>query len=228
MRRRVERGSEVMTKRQLIVATAMSLALLSHGAVGAATKSTPSKNTKSYRWVDDKGVTHYGDSVPPEYSAQGKSELNSQGVPMREFPRQLSPAEAVVAQQVATDDAKRRQHDNFLLTTYTQVADIEQLRDERLALIDGQMEIARGSIGASDQRLSALKSRLGNFQPYSTAPSARRMPDQLAQEAVRAINERRGLQNALTSREKEKTELKDQFNADIARYQELTSRPASR
>jgi hypothetical protein len=216
-----------MIKRHLFVATAISLALLPWGVAGAA-QSTPSKAAKSYRWVDSKGVTHYGDSVPPEYAAQGKSELNSQGVPIREFPRQLTPAEAVVAQQTATDTAKRRQHDSFLLTTYTQVADIEQLRDERLALIDGQMEIARGSIGASDQRLATLTSRLNNFRPYSTAPGARRVPDQLAEEVVRALNERRGLQTALTSREKEKAELTAQFNTDIARYRELTSRPASR
>jgi hypothetical protein len=215
-----------MIKRHLFVATAMTLALLSQGAVAAASKSTPSKGTKSYRWVDSQGVTHYGDSVPPEYAAHGKSELNGQGVPVREFPRQLSPAEAVVAQQSATDDARRRQHDSFLLTTYLQVTDIEQLRDERLALIDGQMEIARGSIGSSDQRLATLKSRIANFHPYSAAPNARRVPDQLAEEVVRAINERRGLQTTLTSREKEKSELRSQFDADIARYRELTARPA--
>ncbi len=213
-----------MTKRHLFVAAAMSILLLP--VVAVAAQSNSPKGAKSYRWVDSQGVTHYGDHVPPEYSAQGKSELNGQGVPVREYPRQLSPAEAAVAQQSASDEARRRQHDSFLLTTYLQVADIEQLRDERLALIEGQMEIARGSIGSSNQRLATLKTRLGNFHPYSTATNARRVPDQLAEEVVRAINERRGLQTALTSREKEKTELRDQFNADIARYRELTARPA--
>jgi len=215
-----------MTKSHFFVATAMSLALLPFGAMAA--QSSTSKNAKSYRWVDSQGVTHYGDSVPPEYASHGKSELNSQGVPVRDYPRQLSPAEAVVAQQNANDEAKRRQHDSFLLTTYLQVADIEQLRDERLALIDGQMELARGSITSSDQRLAALQTRMANFQPYASAPNARRVPDQLAEEVVRAINERRGLQTALTSREKERAELRAQFDADIARYRELTSRPASR
>ncbi|MEO6185632.1 MAG: DUF4124 domain-containing protein [Steroidobacteraceae bacterium] len=214
-----------MIKRPFFVATAMTLLLLPVMAA-AAQSNTPKSSTKSYRWVDSQGVTHYGDHVPPEYSSQGKSELNSQGVPVREYPRQLSPAEAVVAQQSASDEARRRQHDSFLLTTYLQVSDIEQLRDERLALIEGQMEIARGSIASSDQRMVTLKTRMANFQPYSNSPNARRVPDQLAEEVVRAINERRGLQAALISREKEKTELRDQFNADIARYRELTARPA--
>ncbi len=90
------------------------------------------------------------------------------------------------------------------------------------------MEIARGSIGTTDQRIAALQERLRNFQPYSAAPNARRVPDQLAEEVVRALKERRGMQAALESREAEKNELRAQFDSDIARYRELTSRPALR
>jgi Domain of unknown function (DUF4124) len=224
-----------MTRRISLVTLAMCASLFAQGAVSASSsnpkKPTASKTTKgttSYRWVDEHGVTHYGDSVPPQYASQGRSELNSHGVPVREFPRQLSAAEAANAQVAAAEAAKLRQHDSFLLNTYTKVSDIEQLRDERLALIDGQMEIARGSITASDTRLTALQTRMQNFLPYSSSPSARRLPDQVAGEAVRAINERRRLEVALASREKEKIDLRTQFDADIARYRELTTLPANR
>jgi Domain of unknown function (DUF4124) len=224
-----------MTRRISFVALAMCAALLAQGTVGASqsnnkrpSTSNTGKGTTSYRWVDEHGVTHYGDSVPPQYASQGRSELNSQGVRVREFPRQLSAAEAADAQLVAAEAAKLRQHDTFLLTTYTKVSDIEQLRDERLALIEGQMEIARGSITTSDQRLTGLKTRMQSFRPYSTSPTARRMPDQLAGEVVRAISERRRLEAALASREKEKVELRSQFDADITRYRELTTLPDNR
>ncbi len=107
---------------------AVGTAILLQGIANAANAPGP----KSYRWVDNKGVVHYGDSVPPEYAAQGRQELNPQAVPLRETPRQPTPAEAAEAQQIATETAKRRQHDSFLLTTYTQVKEIEQLRDERV------------------------------------------------------------------------------------------------
>jgi hypothetical protein len=213
-----------MTNRLAFAATALAAVLLYPDAPGAA-ESGPSK---SYRWVDKSGVTHYGDSVPPEYASQGAAELNPQGVRVRETPRQLSPAEAAEAQRAASDVAKRRQHDVFLLSTYGHVRDIELLRDERVALIDGQMEIARGSIASINQRITALQDRMRNFQPYSSAPGARRLPDQLAEEAVRAMSERHGLQTGLDSREAEKNELRAQFDADIARYRELTGRPATR
>lgn len=216
-----------MTHRPLFIATAISLALLTGGLASAA-QSSDRKSTKSYRWVDNNGVTHYGDVVPPEYAAQGRSELNSQGVPVREFPRQLTPAEASEAQQKAAEEARRRQHDSFLLTTYTKVGDIEQLRDERVALIEGQMEIARGSLASVDGRLQALQERMANFKPYSPAANARRVPDQLAEEVVRTLKERRATQATLDSREKEKAELRANFDADIARYRELTTLPALR
>jgi hypothetical protein len=214
-----------MNNRQIFLVAAMALAGLGSGALLAGESG---RGSKSYRWTDTNGVTHYGDSVPPEYASQGRAELNPQGVPLREFPKQLSPAEALDAQKAAAEVARRRQRDSFLLSTYTHTRDIEQLRDERLALIDGQMEIARGSIGSTDQRIAGMQVRLRNYMPYSTAPNARRVPDQLAEEIVRALKERRGLQAALDSREAEKNQLRAQFDSDIARYRELTSRPSLR
>ena len=189
---------------------------------GSAVAATPSGPTKTYRWVDKGGVVHFGDVVPAEYAAQGQIELNGQGVPVRETPRQLSAAEIAAAQQQAEEAAKRRQHDSFLLSTYTRVRDIEQLRDERLALIGGQMDIARSSMSTSSKHLDSLKERVRGFQPYAPG-GARRMPDQLAEEIVRALKEHRSLQDALASRESEMNELRDQFDADIARFRELTA-----
>jgi hypothetical protein len=45
---------------------------------------------------------------------------------------------------------------------------------------------------------------------------------------VRTLNERDSLKNGLKSREQEKATLRSQFDADIARYRELTARPAGR
>jgi hypothetical protein len=212
-----------MNRTRNLIATLGALVLF-HGMASAATIGSG----KTYRWVDKNGVVHIGDSVPPEYASQGQKELNPQGVPMRETPPQLSPAEAAAAHQAAAATAKRRQHDSFLLSTYSRIRDIEQLRDERLALIEGQMEIARSSVTSSNQRLASLRDRMRNFQPYSSAPNARRMPDQLAEEVVRALKEQRSLQEVLAARESEKNQLRSQFDADISRFRELTSAALSR
>ncbi|MDH3551543.1 MAG: DUF4124 domain-containing protein [Gammaproteobacteria bacterium] len=34
----------------------------------------------TYRWVDDEGVVHFGDRIPPEYAEKPKQVLNDQGI----------------------------------------------------------------------------------------------------------------------------------------------------
>jgi hypothetical protein len=210
-----------MKNSRTLIAVAGSVALLCTSAMAWS-------QVRAYKWVDKNGVVHYGDTVPPEYSEQARQELNKQGVPVREYPRQLSPAEAEAAQKIAGEEARRKQRDSYLLTNYTRVGDLEQLRDERIALIDSQMELARSSIATADQRIGALRTRMKGFKPYNSSASARRLPDQLAEEVVRALSDRRSMATQLEQRAKEKAEQIAAFNSDIARYRELTSRPKSR
>jgi hypothetical protein len=208
-----------MKNRHFLLAMTGSLALVCAVALGAS-----SKGTRTYsKWVDKDGVTHYGDIVPPEYSEQARQELNKQGVPVREFPRQLTQAEAEAARKAADEEKRRRQHDADLLRNYTNVGDIEQVRDERIAQIDSQMELARGVIATTSQRLTGLQNRLGAFRPYSAAANARRVPDTVAEEVVRALSERRSMFTQLQQREKERGEQLASFEADIVRYKELTA-----
>ncbi len=143
------------------------------------------------------------------------------------MPKQLTGTEAEKAQQAALQKARSRQHDSFLMTTYTSAKDIEQLRDERLALVNGQMDIARGSVERSTSAWRPLKRGCVYSSPGPRRPTARRLPDQLVEEVVRTLQERNSLQATLTSREQEKKEMRAQFDADLTRYRELTEAPRS-
>jgi hypothetical protein len=189
----------------------------------SAVSQAASSAKPTYKWVDADGVTHYGDSVPPEYAQGSRSELNDQGVEIRRLPASLSPEAAAAADKAAADESRRRQHDLFLLTTYTSTRDIEQLRDERIALVEGQLTIARSSIESADGKMQAITKRIANFKPYSKAANARRLPDALAEEAVRALQDHRSLSQVIATREQEKQELHKQFDTDLARYRELTA-----
>lgn len=203
--------------------------LLLAGAAAQAASNRPANNAGSskagttYKWVDANGVTHYGDSIPPEYAQGSRTELNNQGVEVRNFPARLTPEEAAAAEKAATEESRRRQHDTFLLNTYVSTRDIEQLRDERIALVDAQLGIAKSSIESADARLDAIGKRMSGFRPYSQSANARRLPDPLAEEAVRALQDRRSLHETIAAREQEKLELRTKFDADIARYRELTA-----
>lgn len=208
-----------MKQRPLLLALATSVALA--GAFASAAERT------IQRWVDENGVVHYGDAPPPAATRNERTILNDQGVPVRQIPRQMTPDEAAVAQKQREEEARRRAQDSFLLTTYTRVTDIERVRDDQLALIDAQIELARSSLAASEQRLEALGRRMAGFRPYS-AQNTRRVPDTLAGEVVQALGERRALQDTLTRHQARREETQVKFDGDIIRYQELTSRPSIR
>jgi hypothetical protein len=175
----------------------------------------------TYKWVDENGVVHYGDRVPPQYAKKETSVLNKQGVEVARTEAQKSPEE--IAEEARAQEAiiRQKQHDSFLLTTYTSVKDIEALRDERLTQISGQRRAAEAYVEGLQGRLSALQSRALNFKPYNDKPAARRMPDDLAEDLMRTLNEVRSQKNALVAKDAEENALRAQFQADIDRYREL-------
>jgi hypothetical protein len=93
---------------------------------------------------------------------------------------------AAVAERARVAEAARlkAQHDQFLLSTYLSSKDIEQLRDERLGQIEGQIRASSAYIDSLGTRMNTLQERAMHFKPYSSDPNARRIPDELAEELV--------------------------------------------
>jgi Domain of unknown function (DUF4124) len=183
-----------------------------------------SSGGKVYRWVDDRGVVHYGDSVPTEFSQTERSVLNNQGVEVGHVEGVRSAQQQAEQARAASAAQQHAQHDQFLLATYLSTKDIEQLRDERVALMEAQIRSATIYIDTLTTRLTALQDRAGRFKPYSSDANARRMPDDLAEELVHTLNEARTQHQALDAKRNEITETRAQFDGDIQRYRELTAR----
>ena len=211
-----------LTRRAAVVTSLLAVLLAS-----AAIAQVPADQKKVYRWTDEKGVVHYGDRIPPEYSRGEAAVLNNQGVTVSIRPAQKTPEqlEREAAQREVRE--KEQQRDSFLLTTYTSVRDIEQLRDQRLQ----QMVDARRSIEAYvdslQGRLMSLHERVQVFRPYNDAPTARRMPDELAQDLVRTLKEVAVQRAQMAERMAEDRALRQQFQLDIDRYRMLKSKVAS-
>ena len=181
------------------------------------------RGTAAYKWVDEKGVTHYGDSVPAQDAQRETRILNKQGIEVRRTDAQKSPEEQAQAARELEAVVRQKQHDSFLLTTYTSVKDIESLRDERLEQISGQRRAAEAYMETLHGRLSTLQSRALNFKPYNDKPTARRLPDDLAEDLMRTLNEVRTQKTALAAKDAEENALRAQFQSDIDRYRELHS-----
>ncbi|HEX9139824.1 MAG TPA: hypothetical protein VF848_08540 [Steroidobacteraceae bacterium] len=184
------------------------------------------KGAPKFMWIDKNGERHYGDSVPPEY-AQGETHtLNGQGVELKHQEGVKNAQQQAEQTRREQDAAQREQHDRALVATYASTKDIERVRDERLQQLDGQIKATSAYIATLNTRLGALQDRAMHFKPYNTKPEARKMPDDLAEELVRTTNQMRTQHTNLDSRVQEQGQIRAQFAADIARFQELTAQSA--
>lgn len=202
------------------------MALAAAGLVLACAGLTPARANDSrgpvvYRWVDDNGVVHYGDRIPPQYAQKQTAVLNDQGIVVGELSAEKTPAQLAEAAREQQRLQQQKQRDTFLLTTYSSVQDIEHLRDERIEQLKGQLVAAQQYIASLHERLLALQTRAMLFKPYNPEPSARRLPDDLAEQLVRTLNEMRVQNQALATEDQQQVAIRAQFQADIDRYRQL-------
>src|SRR3569833_856306 len=98
---------------------AMLVAFAGWVPVALAANSPSSKDTVTYKWTDDQGIVHYGDSVPPQYAQKERAVLNSRGVEMRKLDAQKSPEQLAADERARQDFIKQKQHDTKQKNTYT-------------------------------------------------------------------------------------------------------------
>jgi Domain of unknown function (DUF4124) len=192
---------------------------------GPAYAQNSDKGAVAYRWVDEHGVVHYGDTIPPKYARDSRQIINSQGVEIGHVDAEKTPAQLAAEAKESQRRVAQKQHDYFLLSTYTSVKDIESLRDERLSQIQAQQTAAQQYVQSLQSRLTSLQSRAQGFKPYSTKSGAPRMPDDLAQELVHTLNEVRLQDQAMQARAAQEDQVRAQFQSDIERFEQLKAAP---
>lgn len=81
------------------------------------------------KWKDEKGVTHYGDKIPPQYADRENSLINRQGVTVKHN-------KPINYQDQAQDIAKveRDKKDKALLGAFTNADEIDLARDRNIQL----------------------------------------------------------------------------------------------
>ena len=199
-----------------IICATLITATWSFSAVAA-----DSNGRKLYKWVDEQGVTHFGDRVPPEYASQEQHVINSRGVETERIEAQKSPEQMAAEEQKRIDAERRANQDRNLLITYGSVAEIERLRDQRLALVADQIKVTGQFLEILNGRLKKLRASSTRFKPYSSDPKAPPMSDQFAEDLVRVGNDIHTQEENLREKRSEEATMTKQFESDIARFREL-------
>ncbi len=223
----------IWNSRALVAVALFSLALLSLGwadfadAAGKKTRQSSSANTgKVYRWVDNEGVVHFGDQVPPEFAPIDRQVLNQQGIAVSTEQGTLTPEElAAERQATAQSDATlaAAHRDDVLLNTYLSVEEIEVLRDRRIGLINGEISVAANYLQSLKDNLAELQAEASNFRPYSTAPDAEPIDEKLAKELSDTVDSIALYEKTLENTRIRQGQVVMAFEADISRFKELKS-----
>jgi hypothetical protein len=183
--------------------------------------AAPANGRKLYKWVDEQGVTHFGDHIPPEYASQEQHIVNSLGVETEHIEAQRTPEQLAAEEKKKFEAEQRASRDKNLLNTYVSVSEIERLRDQRLALLSDQIKVTGQFLEILNGRMKKLRVASQRFRPYSSDPKAPPMSDQVAEDLVRVDNDIHTQEENLREKRSEEATMSKQFESDIARFKEL-------
>jgi hypothetical protein len=181
-----------------------------------------------YKWTDKNGVVHYGDSIPPEYANLDRNVLNERGVAVGFEEGEITASEqAEIDRRKAEEEAQRlaraevARRDRMLLETYITVADIEDLRDRRLELLESQIKVTELYLNNLRKRLVGLLDEASAFKPYTSQPDAPQIPQNLALDISRTTASINVYEQTLARTRTDQQALRASFDNDIARFKEL-------
>ena len=204
--------------------TSVTLFLAATLALAAASHA----QRPAYKWVDKNGVVQYGDRIPPEYANADRDVLNSQGVRVASEQGELTAEERAKQERLAIEAEAERQaqaevsrRDRMLLDTYVTVAEIEDLRDRRLELIESQIKVTELYLGNLRERLVALQAEASAYKPYTTNADAPQIPADLQLELTRTAASINLYEQTLVRTRQDQEALRVAFDGDIARFRKL-------
>jgi hypothetical protein len=209
-----------MQANPVVVVAGLALALALADAAAAA---------KIYKWADERGVTHYGEVIPPEYKDQAAQEMSPHGITLRKLdaasatitPEQRKAAEEKAARE--RDEKQRafeqRRRDVALVNTYTSTQEIDAARERTL-------QLPTQAIRGLEPRLKKAQDRLAGLEQQAAGlvKAGKRVPDgvesdiadqKIEVDTIRAEIERHKAQIEI---------IKAKYEQDKKRYLEVTQR----
>lgn len=199
----------------------IGLAVASFGATAAPPAGNqpnqPNQPKPStFRWVDEKGKVHYGDTLPARQTGLGHAELDKQGRLIQDVRRsrlsaqeqQLLEEEQERQERALRHSTQQQRRDKALISTYANVKEMEQARTR-------VHELEANKLKSLQTRREEAASRLKALNGGKPNPA-------MAKHLEAANLEVETLTKAITKQEQDMADLNKRFDSDIARYKQLT------
>jgi hypothetical protein len=105
---------------------------------------------KIVKWVDAKGVTHYGDKMPAQEAGRKNSEMNAQGMVLKQNNMPANKADAADMQKLELE-----RKDKILLASYTKSEEIDAARDRNMQMDQAAIQ----ALGAQKEGVATRSAR---------------------------------------------------------------------
>jgi len=187
-------------------------------ALVAVLVAAPQARAATYKWVDEKGVVHYTDKIPPEAVNKGNVEINKQGVAVKRTDpaptaeqRRAREQEEMRQQQLAREREEIDRRDRALLATYTTESEIDLARNRALSTIDAQVQ------GAS-KYTTLLTKRKVELDAKKSALGDKPVPMVLERELANIDSELQKQEALITAKKKEIVVVNARYDLDKKRW----------
>lgn len=177
-----------------------------------------------YRWVDDDGIVHYDDSVPPEYTELDKDILTDEGIKVGSIRGRKSPEELEAERKAAELQLQRDlqlRADKALLSTYLTVEEIRMHRDRRVELFQAQSRVTELFLSNLKGRLQKLEREASRYLPYSSDPDARQVDPDLVVDITETKTTIARHEGNLEKFQTDEQQIVARFEGDINRFKVL-------
>ncbi len=201
-----------------------SLALAGNPALAAEPKkpakatSAPAKAVSIVKWVDEKGITHYGDSIPTQYSGRDNSELDQQGRVIKR--NKAIDSRAIKAEEEAKLNVEQRRRDKALVAAYTSEQEFDLARDRN-------MQTDEAAIEGLNQHMISAKERLAVSKKTADGFSRRKkpVPPYIAQDLKDHQDEVTKIEAQIAERQQSMEATRQRFEKDKQRFIQLKLNP---
>ena len=178
---------------------------------------------KLYKWVDEHGVTHYGETIPPEYADKDNVQFSDKGRVIKKT-RKVSAEERraqneLAAKKRAEDKAalEQRRKDNMLLSTFSNENEIDLARDRNLQQVEAVINSIQLLHKSAVQSLESY-----HLEVEQRTKTGKKIPSSLQADITDAENQAKKLQQDLAKAMEKSAVVRASYEADKARYRELT------
>jgi len=190
----------------------------------------------AYKCVDEKGVTHIGDTPPAGCANVMMYEISGSGAVIRNIdptptPEQLKirMEEAARAKEAERTAAEQKRKDLALLSSYSNEREFDVARDRNVEPLNGRIYNNKDRIKVIDKRLKELDDESEFYKAgKSKAAKTREVPPPIVAELQRLRAEKDLLEKSIAGNEKEIEALKVKFDIDKKRWLDLKANPNMR